>query len=129
MDFYRQPTVFPSGLLDVSQSEFEESPFGPMAVQEDGSTYIPILAGDHCALEVIKSAQHITVVTVQVPQHLQARIIMILARFLDVGPHRMNIIHHETRWTHHLCGWELLYRWAGDHGERETLAANPTHMP
>ena len=127
------PQYSPPVYWDVSQSEFEDGPFGPMNVLDHGTTYIPILAGDHwCALEVVQSAQqthNITVVTVQVPPHLHTRIIMILARFLDIGPHRMNIIHHDSSWTPHLCGWELLYRWAGDHQVRDTIATSDTHNP
>lgn len=102
------PQYSPPVYWDPTQSDFDEAPFGPMMVQDHGTTYIPILAGDHwCALEVIKSAQqtnNITVVTVQVPQHLHTRIIMILARFLDIGPHRMNIIHHNSTCTHIYVG-------------------------
>lgn len=127
------PQYSPPVYWDITQSEFEESPFGPMAIQDHGTTYVPILAGDHwCALEVIKSTgqtHNITVVTVQVPQHLHTRIIMILARFLDIAPHRMTIIHHSSNWTPHLCGWELVYRWAGDHQVQNTLATTDTHNP
>ncbi|CAK9002317.1 unnamed protein product [Durusdinium trenchii] len=101
------PQYSPPVYWDITQSEFEESPFGPMAIQDHGTTYVPIL----------------------VPQHLHTRIIMILARFLDIAPHRMTIIHHSSNWTPHLCGWELVYRWAGDHQVQNTLATTDTHNP
>ena len=124
------PHFSPPAYWDITQSDFDESPFGPLTIQPAGATYIPILAGDHwCGIEITKDDQHTQVVTVQVPPHLHARIIMIVARALDIGPHRMQILHHDTQWTQHMCGWELLHRWAHHQDQHDTLAAAPTHNP
>ena len=123
---YYSPPVY----WDVTQSEFDDSPIGSMRIWRDAVTHIPILAADHwCALEVLHSDEQIQVVTVQVPQDLHARIVIILARFLDVAPHRMNILHHNSNWTPHLCGWDLILRWAEEIGQTDTLAVGPTHNP
>ena len=124
------PHCSPPVYWDITQSEFDDSPFGAMRVWRGAVTHIPVLAADHwCALEVFHSDEQIQVVTVQVPNDLHARIAMILARYLDVAPHRLHILHHNSSWTPHLCGWDLVMRWAEEIGHVDTFAAGHTHNP
>lgn len=109
---------------DPDKSEFDETFFGPPDVCPDATTILPVPVNNHLrALEIIRAADTVSVVTVQVPEHLHTRIILILARFLDFKPHRMHIEHVQDEHVPHLCGWHLLYRWICAQGLQDTIAA------
>ena len=115
---------------DPDESEFTDAPFGSPTIWTNATTHLPILVGNHwCALEIERTDDSVSVTTVQVPRHLHTRIILILARLLDVAPHRMRIQHDRTMHSPHLCGWQLIERWANQIGIRDTIAAADSHMP
>lgn len=117
------PRFSPPVYWDCAQSDFDEGPFGPLAISDDGHTNIPILAGNHwCALEIQRDNTGVAVTTVQVTPQWHTRIILIIARILDIAPHRMRIHHDANEHTPHLCGWQLLLRWATELGIHDTLA-------
>lgn len=108
---------------DTEKSEFEESPFGAPTIWLNAHTILPVLIDNHwCSLEIHRADSAVAVTTFQVPAHLHCRIILILARLLDYGPHRMLIAHSRDQRTPHLCGWHLVHRWVQDQALLETLA-------
>ena len=115
---------------DQEESEFTDAPFGPPTIWTNATTHMPILVGNHwCALEIVRTDDAVSVTTIHVPRHLHTRIILILARLLDVAPHRMQIQHDRTMHSPHLCGWQLIERWANQIGVRDTIAINDSQLP
>ena len=125
-DLHFSPPVY----WDINKSEFDEGPFGRPIVWDAGQTNIPILAGNHwCGIEVVKTNNVVRVTTVHVPVRLQTRIILILARLIDVGPRRMQIEYDHPDHTPHLCGWQLLFRWATQLGVQHNIAEIDAQAP
>lgn len=118
------PRFSPPVYWDCAQSDFDEGPFGPLAVSDEGRTNIPVLAGNHwCALEIVRDNTGVTVTTVQVAPAWHTRIILIAARILEIAPHRARIHHEANDHIPHLCGWQLLLRWAVELGIHESIAS------
>ena len=124
------PHFSPPVYWDTNKSEFDDGPFGPPIIWEGGQTNIPILAGNHwCGIEVDKNNNAVHVTTIHVPVRLQTRIILILARLLEIGPHRMHIEFEGNEHIPHLCGWQLVFRWATQLGVHDSIAALDAQPP
>ena len=69
---------------------------------------LPILIDNHWAgIEVIRLAEVVQVLFVQVPAELQVRLHQILSRIFDVSPAMITVTE-----VYNLCGWVLLKRWS-----------------
>lgn len=124
------PRYSPPVYWDSTTAEFQESPFGPPSVWPSATTHMPVLVDNHwCAMEITRQGDDVQVTTVQVPRHLHTRIILIVARLMDVGPHRMQITHEHNHHIPHLCGWQLIHRWATALGLADTIASIDNQLP
>ncbi|CAK9052655.1 unnamed protein product, partial [Durusdinium trenchii] len=100
---------------DVSSSDFDESPYGEIDVSFDRPTIIPILLQAHWgAIEVLRKESSIDLTLHQIPVHLHQSLVRIVGRRMDVGPGRISFRVGSLQCTPHLCGWQLIYKWASD---------------
>ena len=100
---------------DVSSSDFDESPYGEIDVNFDRPTIIPILLQAHWgAIEVLRKESSIDLTLHQIPVHLHQSLVRIVGRRMDVGPSRISLRVGSLQYTPHLCGWQLIYKWASD---------------
>ena len=101
----------PPVLWDPTKPDFEDDGT-EVHIFNNSITIIPILLRDHwAACEVHRQGDRATVIMLQVPQELVTRATFIMARMLDIGPHRIEVRTELTNYTPHLCGWTLLQRW------------------
>ena len=63
------------------------------------------------AFEIHRQGDQSRVVMVQMPDHLVTRATFLVARLLDIAPHRIEVQCEQTAFVPHLCGWALLQRW------------------
>ena len=74
---------------------------------------LPILIDNHWAgIEVIRLAEVVQVLFVQVPAELQVRLHQILSRIFDVSPAMITVTEVWPEQTYNLCGRVLLKRWS-----------------
>ena len=101
----------PPVLWDPSKPDFEDDGT-EVHIYNNSTTVLPILVQDHwAACEIHRQGDNARVVMVQMPQHLVTRATFIMARILDIGPHRIEVQTEMTGHIPHLCGWTLLQRW------------------
>ena len=97
---------------DVSQDDFEESPFGDLYIDPNIKTVVPILHQAHWGaveIERIDNRAHINIC--QIAQRFHDRLVRILARRLDLGTQRLVVHVDFTVPPPHLCGWMLINKW------------------
>ncbi|CAK9114754.1 unnamed protein product [Durusdinium trenchii] len=100
---------------DVTSSDFDESPYGELDVAFDQPTVIPILLQAHWgAIEVLRKESSLDIKLHQIPLHLHHLLVRIVGRRMDVGLNRISFQAESERFIPHLCGWQLIYKWASD---------------
>ena len=100
---------------DVSASDFEESPYGDLDVAFDQPTIIPVLLQAHWgAIEVLRKESSLDIKLHQIPLHLHHPLVRIVGRRMDIGLNRISFQADGERFIPHLCGWQLIYKWATD---------------
>ena len=101
-------------LWDPSKPDFEDDGT-EIHIFNNSITVIPILLRAHwAACEVHRHGDRAEVVMLQMPQDCISRATHIIARLLDIAPHRIEVRHELTGYVPHLCGWTLLQRWFED---------------
>ena len=74
---------------------------------------LPVLVDNHWSgVEVMRLADVIQIVFVQVPVELQSRLQTILAGIFDVVPSKLNVTETWPEQHFNMCGWTLLRRWS-----------------
>lgn len=115
-------------LWDIDQSEFEETNFGEVMIYNNSLTILPVLVRSHWgAVEIEKRGDQTTITLVQIQHDLQTRIVFIVARLLDIAPHRLQVHIAPEHFQEHLCGWNLLMRWFSRGGHHAQLNYDDPH--
>ena len=125
--FYKfTPPVF----WDPHQDDFEFPESGEIHIFNGCTTVVPILITNHWSAVEIHRGEHGTrVVFVQVPQNVRTKLTHMVARLLDIAPHRFEVAHEGDGAPPHLCGWFLLYRWIGHFNMQNNLANQVNQSP
>ena len=93
-------------------SDFTLSPFGELYLFNNTTNVICVLVDDHwAAIEIRRTADAANLNFVQLPQHLQNAATRVVARLLDIAPHRLSTSSEHEEHLPHLCGWRLVQRW------------------
>ena len=107
----RQYLFTPPVLWDPAQADFEDEG-QEIQISNNAVNVLPILVGNHwAACEIHRHADQSRVVMIQMPDHLVTRATFMIARLLDIAPHRIEVQTEQTAFVPHLCGWALLQRW------------------
>ena len=118
----------PPMLWNPSSTEFDESAFGEPSIANNSITIIPLLVSSHWgAIEITHRDDTVNIVMVQIPRELQNRAIFIVARLLDIGPHRIGVATQHEITAPHVCGWNLLFRWYTRCNAIESIADLSNH--
>ncbi|CAK9038730.1 Uncharacterized protein SCF082_LOCUS22747, partial [Durusdinium trenchii] len=100
---------------DVTSSDFDESPYGDIDVAFNQPTVIPILLQAHWgAIEILRKEDSLDLKLSQIPLHLHHSLVRIVGRRMEVGLNRITFQAEPERYIPHLCGWQLIYKWAKD---------------
>ena len=79
-------------LWNVANGDFEEPIFGELNIVNNATTAIPVLIGSHWAgIEITRQGADTRVTFVQVPQQLHTALTFLVARLLDIAPHRFQV--------------------------------------
>ncbi|CAK8987812.1 unnamed protein product, partial [Durusdinium trenchii] len=74
---------------------------------------LAVLIDNHWAgIEVVRLAEVVQILFVQVPAELQVRLHQIIARIFDLSPSMISVTEVWPEQTYNLCGWTLLKRWS-----------------
>ena len=93
-------------------SDFTLSPFGELYLFNNTTNVICVLVDDHwAATEIRRTADAANLNFVQLPRHLQNAATRVVARLLDIAPHRLSTSSEHEEHLPHLCGWRLVQRW------------------
>ena len=95
-----------------ADSDFTLSPFGELYLFNNTTNVICVLIDDHwAAIEIRRNADAAHLHFVQLPQHLHTAATCVVARLLDIAPHRLTASSELEAHLPHLCGWRLIQRW------------------
>ena len=95
-----------------ADSDFTLSPFGELYLYNNTTNVICVLIDDHwAAIEICRNADAAHLTFVQLPQHLHSAATFVVARLLDIAPHRLTSSSEHEEHLPHLCGWRLVQRW------------------
>ena len=98
-------------MWDPNASDFDDVR-EEINIANNCATILPILMGNHwIAVEVLRQEDVTRLTFLQVPPEQQAALTFIVARILDIAPHRLEVLTDQPQAPQHLCGWMLLYRW------------------
>ena len=125
--FYKfTPPIF----WDPNDDEFEFPESGEIHIFNGCTTVVPVLITNHWSAVEIHRGEHGTrVVFVQVQQNVRNKLTHIVARLLDIAPHRFEVIYDGDAVPPHLCGWLLLYRWIAHFNMHNNLANQVNQSP
>ena len=116
-------------MWDVSKGDFEEPVFGELDIPNNATTAIPVLIGSHWAgIEITRRGTETSVTFVQVPTNLHTALTFLVARLIDVAPHRFQVQCEFNDPQPHTCGWDLIFRWYRRHGIHQGIADISNHM-
>ena len=110
-----------------AESDFTLSPFGELYLFNNTANVICILIDDQwAAIEIRRNADAAHLTFVQLPQHLHTAATFVVARLLNIAPHRLTSSNEHETHLPHLCGWRLIQRWVqhfdlADEFQPETL--------
>ena len=117
-------------LWDVSKGDFEEPLFGELQILNNTTTAIPVLIGSHWAgIEIFRNSTDTLVTFIQVPANVQTALTFLVARLLDIAPHRFQVRAEQNDAPPHICGWLLIFRWYRRHGIHQGIADVSNHFP
>ena len=98
-------------MWDPSASDFDDVR-AEINIGNNLMTILPILMGNHwIAVEVLRQEDVTQLTLLQVPPEQQSALTFIVARILDIAPHRLDVQVGQQQAPQHLCGWMLVYRW------------------
>ena len=90
--------------------DFTLSPFGEIVLLNNTINVICVLVDDHwAAIEITRRGDSAHLTFVQMPLHTAAT--FVVARLLDIAPHRLTTSSVHDQHLPHLCGWRLVQRW------------------
>ena len=116
-------------LWDITKGDFEAPIFGELDIPNNCVTAIPVLIGSHWAgIEVTRRGSETSVLFVQVPERLHVALTFLVARLLDIAPHRFLVQSEFNDPPPHTCGWNLIFRWYRRHGIHQGIADISNHM-
>ena len=116
-------------LWDVTKGDFEDPVFGELQILNNTTTAIPVLIGSHWAgVEIYRNGSDTQVTFIQVPAEVQTALTFLVARLLDIAPHRFHVRTEANHPSPHICGWNLLFRWYRRHGIHQGIADISTHF-
>ena len=116
-------------LWNVANGDFEDPIFGELNIVNNATTAIPVLIGSHWAgIEVSRQGVETQVTFIQVPVQLHTPLTFLVARLLDIAPHRFHVNYEYNDPPPHICGWNLIYRWYRRHGIHQGVADISNHM-
>ena len=76
-------------LWNVANGDFEPPIFGELNIPNNSTTAIPVLIGSHWAgIEITRQGSDTTVTFIQVSEQLHTPLTFLVARLLDIAPHR-----------------------------------------
>ena len=105
----------PPVLWDITKQDFDEAGHGEPNFYNNSTTVLPILVRSHWgAVEITKRGDQTSITFIQIHADFRDRLTMILARFLDIAPHRIQIHMLPEYYRPHLCGWHLMMRPSSD---------------
>lgn len=95
-----------------NDGEFTLSPFGERMLFNNTTNVICALMDDHwAAIEIQRVGDSARLTFVQMPPRWHTRATFIVARLLDLGPHRLTTSSESENYLPHLCSWQLVQRW------------------
>lgn len=96
----------------MRDGEFTLSPFGEIALFNNTINVICVQIDDRwAAIEIHRSGDSAHLTFVQTPLHLHTAATFVVARLLDIAPHRLTASSVHYQHLLHLCGWRLVHRW------------------
>ena len=120
----------PPVLWDIAKQDFDEAGHGEPNFYNNSTTVLPILVRSHWgAAEITKRGDQTSITFIQIHADFRERLISILARFLDIAPHRIQIHMLPEYYRPHLCGWHLMMRWYSWGGHHQTIADLSDQLP
>ena len=120
----------PPVLWDITKQDFDEAGHGEPNFYNNSTTVLPILVRSHWgAVEITKRGDQTSITFIQIHADFRDRLTMILARFLDIAPHRIQIHMLPEYYRPHLCGWHLMMRWYSWGGHHQTIADLTDQLP
>ena len=116
-------------MWDASKGDFEEPVFGELDIPNNATTAIPVLIGSHWAgIEITRRGTETSVTFIQVPVNLHTALTFLVARLIDVAPHRFQVQCEVNEPQPHTCGWDLIFRWYRRHGIHQGIADISNHI-
>ena len=116
-------------LWNVANGDFEPPIFGELNIPNNSTTAFPVLIGSHWAgIEVTRQGTDTSVTFIHVSEQHQTQLTFLVARLLDIAPHRFQVRCERNDPPPHLCGWFLIFRWYRRHGLHQGIADISHHF-